>query len=335
MFPALPGPIRLTMFVLGMLATTLPAGAQTLRPESGTLVVVNKRANTASIIDVASGETISTLPTGRGPHEVAITSDGRTAVVTDYAGGNSLTVIDITRPAVVHTVDLSQYPRPHGIAVLPGDSVVAITSEASQNVVLVGESDGRIIRAIPTGQKGSHMLAVIGNGQRIYTANGAGTVSELDARRGTRTRILDVAPQLEAITVTRDGREVWVGSNSRGTVSVVDTRSGNVQTALPGFSWPYRIFITPDNDLTVIPDLRLHRVRFFDRATRRELDALDLPSAGPQGLTLGRDGRTLYLSLSQQNRVAVIDLQTKAVVRYISTGTGPDGVVYSPIVLRR
>ncbi len=335
MFPTLTFLTRATLVVLGMFMTTLPAGAQTLQPESGTLVVVNKRANTASIIDVASGETISTLPTGRGPHEVAITSDGRTAVVTDYAGGNSLTIIDITRPAVVRTVDLSQYPRPHGIAVLPGDSVVAITSEASQNVVLVSVSDGRIIRTIPTGQNGSHMLAVVGNGQRIYTANGAGTVTELDARRGTRSRVFDVAPQLEAITVTRDGREVWVGSNSRGTVSIVDTRSGNVEAALPGFSWPYRIFITPDNSLTIIPDLRLHSVRFFDRATRRELDALDLPSAGPQGLTLGGDGRTLYLSLSQQNRIAVIDLQTKQVVRHIPTGASPDGVVYSPIVLQR
>ncbi len=42
-----------------MLATTLPAGAQTLQPESGTLVVVNKRVNTASIIDVTSGETFT------------------------------------------------------------------------------------------------------------------------------------------------------------------------------------------------------------------------------------------------------------------------------------
>ena len=118
-------------------------------------------------------------------------------------------------------------------------------------------------------------------------------------------------------------------------MSIVDTRSGNVEAALPGFSWPYRIFITPDNGLTIIPDLRLHSVRFFDRATRRELQALDLPSAGPQGLTLGGDGRTLYLSLSQQNRIAVIDLQTKQVVRHIPTGAGPDGVVYSPIVLQR
>jgi DNA-binding beta-propeller fold protein YncE len=320
--------------LLAAALSAAPLAAQ-LRPETGTLVVVNKQANTASIIDVASGETVSTLPTGRGPHEAAISSDGRWAVVTDYAGGNSLTIIDVSRPAVARTANLSQYPRPHGIAFLPGDSLVAVTSEASQNVVFVRVSDGRITNAIPTGQSGSHMLAAVASGRWIYTSNGAGTVSELDVGAGRRTRILDVAPQLEAITVTRDGREVWVGSNARGTVSVLSTETGEVVETLPGFSWPYRIFITPDNRLAIIPDLRLHTVRFFDRATKRELQVLEMPGAGPEGLTLGGDGRTLYLSLSREDRVAVIDLESMEVVRYLQTGSGPDGIVFSHLILKQ
>jgi YVTN family beta-propeller protein len=332
--------IRSTLFRLGtsaIVATHVLAGtlAAQLRPEAGTLVVVNKRANTASVIDIMSGETVATLPTGRGPHEAAISSEGRWVVITDYSSGNSLTIIDVAQPAVVRTVDLSRYPRPHGIAFLPGDSLVAVTSEASQNVVFVRVADGAITGAISTGQGGSHMLAVVGGGRWIYTSNGAGTVSELDVVNGRRTRILDVAPQLEAITVTQDGREVWVGSNQRGTVSVVNTQTGVVEETIPDFSWPYRIFITPDDGLAIIPDLRLHTVRFFDRGTKRELDMLEMPGAGPQGLTMGGDGRTLYLSLNQQDRVAVIDLETKTVTRYIETGAGPDGIVYSPLASKR
>jgi len=66
---------------------------------TGTLVVVNKRASTATIVDVRSGATLATLPTGNGPHEVVIAKDGSRAVVTDYGGqtaGNSLTVIDVS-----------------------------------------------------------------------------------------------------------------------------------------------------------------------------------------------------------------------------------------------
>src|SRR5829696_6513416 len=50
---------------------------------SGTLVVTNKSPATATIIDVATGRALATLPTGNGPHEVVLSSNGRTAVVTD------------------------------------------------------------------------------------------------------------------------------------------------------------------------------------------------------------------------------------------------------------
>lgn len=322
--------------VVACLSTTclasIGAAAQSATNETGTLVVVNKAENTASIIDLATRRTVATLPTGTGPHEVALSGDGRWAVVTDYAGGNSLTVIDVSVPAVVRTIDLSRYPRPHGIAFLPGDSLVAVTSEASQNVVFAHVARGEIVNNVSTGQRGSHMLAVVGSGAVIYTSNGAGTVSELDVPRKARTRVMDVAPQLEAITVTKDGGEVWVGSNAEGTVNVVNTRTGETEHSLPGFSWPYRILITPDNAVAIIPDLRNHDLRFFDRVTKREIASVDFPGAGPQGLTLGGNRRTLYLSLNAENRIAVMDLETKEVTGYIPTGAGPDGIVYSPIV---
>ena len=43
---------------------------------------------------------------------------------------------------------------------------------------------------------------------------------------GTLLRSIDVPAQPEAINVTPDGREIWVGSNQTGKVSVVDPASG-------------------------------------------------------------------------------------------------------------
>ena len=37
-------------------------------PASGTLVVVNKGSNNTSVIDVASGLIVATVPVGRSPH---------------------------------------------------------------------------------------------------------------------------------------------------------------------------------------------------------------------------------------------------------------------------
>lgn len=313
-----------------------PANAQ-VPGLSGTIIVTNKSPSTATIIDVASGEALATLPTGNNPHEVVLSANGRTAVITDYGTGQSptLTVIDVPAKRVVRTISLGQYTRPHGIAYLPGDSLVAVTSEATQHVVIVAVASGEIKKAIPTQHQGSHMVAVTGDGRRAWTGDiGSNTVSELDIPAGTFLRSIDVPAQPEAINVTPDGREVWVGSNQTGKVSVVDPATGTVTTAAEGVSWPYRVLFTPDVATVVLPDLRNHEVRFLDRASRREMSRLSLPGAGLQGVIMTPDGRYLLESLSAQARVVVIDMRTRTIAGYIPAGQTPDGIAYTPNVNR-
>ena len=323
--------LTLVMSLSTSAATTPLYGQEGLE---GTLVVVNKGVATLTVIDVASGEIRGTVPTGQGPHEVVLTSDGSTAIVTDYgarSGGSTLTVIDVAGLSVVRTIDLERHTRPHGISVLPGDELVAVTSEASGHVVLVRIADGEIVSEIPTGHGGSHMLAMVADGRTIFTSNMAdGTVSRLDVASAAHTGSTEVAPRLEAIGVTPDGEEVWVGSNDEGTVSVVHTASGEVETALHGFEWPYRVLFTPDKRLVLLPDLGRHELRIVDRAAREELAVLEFPGDGPQGITLDADADYAFLSLSRAGRLVVVDLDRREVVRSIDTGPTPDGVAYTP-----
>ena len=160
--PRSPARLALIGTVALVAAFAEPAAAQSAQGRTGTLVVLNKGAATATFVDVASGETVATLPTGQGPHELAMTGDGRWAVSTDYAGGNSLTVFDVAGARVAGTVDLAAHPRPHGAFFLPGDSILAVTSEASRSVVLVQPFRGEILGTVGTGAEGSHMVAVTG-----------------------------------------------------------------------------------------------------------------------------------------------------------------------------
>lgn len=321
--------LLLSLVALSALASTAAAQVPGL---SGTLVVTNKSPSTATIIDVASGRTLATIPTGAGPHEVALSSDGRFAVVTDYSGqpGRTLTVIDIPASRVVRTIDLGTHNRPHGIVFLPGDSLVAVTSEASGNVVLVNVAAGTVSKAIATQGAGSHMVGVTGNGALAYTGNmGSHTVSELDLRTGKFTRSWTVPTTPEAINVTPDGKEVWVGSNATGKVTVIDVASGTVTTAAEGVRWPYRVLFTPDVNTVLLPDLRGEELRFVDRASKREISRLSFPGGGPQGITITPDGRYVFQSLSAQGRVAIIDMRTRTVVGHLTAGETPDGITYT------
>jgi len=302
----------------------------------GTLVVTNKTPSTATIIDIAGNKILATLPTGAGPHEVTISSDGSLAVVTDYGGAprRTLTVIDVPGLRVARTIDLGQYTAPHGIVFLPGDSLVAVTSEATRNVVVVNVVAGAVRRAIATEEAGSHMVGVTADATHAYTGNiGGNTVSELDLRAGRISRRFPVPAQPEAINVTPDGKEVWVGSNATGVVSVVDLATGSVSPAAEGFGWPYRVLFSPDTRTVMLPDLRREELRFVDRASKRELGRLPFPGGGPQGIAITPDGRYLFQSLSREGRIAIVEAAGRKVLGYLAAGETPDGVAFTARVI--
>src|SRR5205085_6331720 len=130
------------------------SGAQPLGRPTGTLVVSNMRDNTAMLLDASTGTPFVTLPTGEGPHEVAVSHDGRWALVSNYGvrerPGNSITVIDVVRRAVARTLDLGEVRRPHGMSFLPGDTLFAVTSEVSRAVLLIDFASGRVVRSLPS-----------------------------------------------------------------------------------------------------------------------------------------------------------------------------------------
>jgi YVTN family beta-propeller protein len=220
--------------------------------------------------------------------------------------------------------------------VLPGDSTVIVTSEMARAMVLVSIERG-VVGAIPTGQPGSHMVAVTADGRRGYTANvGSGSITELDIPGGAATRTLPVAPATEGIAVTPDGREVWVGSNGAHTVTVIDTESWKAVDTLPAAGLPYRVAISPDGETAVVPAPQAGVVRIFDVATRTERHAVSFGGGGgegaqPVGSTITADGRYAFVALQGTNEAAMVELMSGKELRRYATGAGPDGIaVYWP-----
>lgn len=213
--------------LLGVLSAGFAHSPDGSAPD-GLVIVADKQDHTATVLNAADGALVARLPVGVGPHEVATSRDGRWAVVTNYGDqatvGNSLSVIDLLGPTVARTIALGEHRRPHGVAFLPGDRKLAVTSETSQAVLVVDFASGAVEAAIPTAQPASHMLAVSPDGRRAYTANiAAGTVTEIDLERRSTGRTLAVAPMTEGIALSPDGTQLWVGSNQAHTVTIIDT----------------------------------------------------------------------------------------------------------------
>src|ERR1700722_15416450 len=98
-------------------AASFASGQETPSPA---LLVLHKGENAMAIIDPQTGKIFGHVPTGQDPHELAVSSDGKLAFASNYAGpgprgGNTLSVIDIGARKELHRVDLAPLSRPHGL----------------------------------------------------------------------------------------------------------------------------------------------------------------------------------------------------------------------------
>lgn len=332
------------------------------RPDSparaGMLVVANQQGASATVVNAATLQTIATLPVGNGPHEVAVSPDGRWAVVTIYgdraAPGNSLSVIDLAAPTPVvsRTIDLGQYTRPHGVAFALGGAKLAVTSEATQRLVIVDFASGRVDTALATNARGSHMVAVRRDGRRAWTANiQDGNVTEFDLELRRTVRSYPAESMDEGIAVTPGGSQVWVGSNDKHTVTVLEAASTKRLATLEGFGFPYRIGISRSGRVAVVNDPVSNRIWIYEVPTRKRLAEIDLAKvagitaptggqpgqtgAGPEGVTFDPIADFAYVTLHGTNQVAAVDLAQLKVVGFGPVGAGPDGIAYSVMTQRR
>ena len=325
--------------------------AQGNRP-TGTVIVSNMNDNSATVIDAATGNVLATLPTGEGPHEVAASNDGKWALVSNYGvrgkPGNTVTVIDVGNLAVVRTIELREDQRPHGMKFLPGDSLVAITSETSKSIILVDVRSGALVKRLPTNGRATHMLGVSAKGDRIAAGNIAdNTISIVSLTSTDEPKVIPVARQPEGIAITPDGNFAWVGSNRDSIVLVVDVRTGLAADTLRGFGLPYRLAVSPDGRRVVVTDPMKATIRVFDTNTRHERFVIDVPhdslvataevsgSPSPEGVVISRDSKWAFVTLQGRNRVATIDLERGKITGFAPTGTWSDGIAYSALVVKR
>lgn len=319
------------------LTLTLAVNVAALAQPNGTLLVLNKADDTAQFIAQPSGETVATVATGDGPHEAAVSPDGRWAVAANYEDrtASTVTVYDARTMEAVRTIDLGESRSPHGLAFVGDSPVLAVTCEGSAQLVLVDIETGQVEARIGTEARGSHMVAVTPDGARAFVANiPDGTVSAIDLTERKLLGVIPTGPGAEGIDITPDGREVWVTNRAADSVSVIDVAALEVIETVECAGFPIRCKATPDGARVLVSCATAGEVAVFDRATRKVteritvLDRGEGDDLGPIGVLITPDGTHAFVANSSRREVVVIDLGTLGVVARLETGNVPDGLAF-------
>lgn len=320
-------PTALAALCLFACAPTGGALAQT-----GTLLIGNKGENTLSFVDLASGRELGRAATGRMPHEIAISPDGRQAAVVAY-GGSTIDIFEVASRTRLRTIELAPNQGPHGLLWLSDGRIVA-TTERSRSLVVVDTRNGDRVSAIRTDQEGTHMVAVSPDRRHAYTANiGSGTVSVLDLGAGTKLRDIAVGGRPEGIALTPDGRTLWVGDLEGARVQAFDTRSFERVAEIATGPVPIRVLASPDGRWIVTSNLGCGCLTVIDARTRartRQIEVSGEQAAGQVTVLFSADGKRLYVAETGRNRIAEVALASGRVLRRLPAGAQGDGLAIAP-----
>ena len=122
------------------------------------LVVLNKDEDSVSFIELDNNRCLQVIPVGAHPHEIAATSDGGTAYVSN-AMGNSVSIIDTAAMEETGRIEHEDFQFPHDIKISPDDRKLYIAVTYANKIFIYERPSHGLLKIIPTGQRLSHMLA--------------------------------------------------------------------------------------------------------------------------------------------------------------------------------
>ena len=184
--------------------------------------------------------------------------------------------------------------------------------------------------------------AVRGDRALVYVPNsGSGTVSVIDQHTMTVIDTFPAGNEPQHVVPSYDLKTLYV---------IADVSPGNgaieidPKTGTPGRHRavvdPYNLYFTPDGKYAIVVAEYFKRLDFYDPHTWQLADSQLLPNCdGIDHIDFSADGRTMLASCEFANRVAVIDVATHQLVRFIeltqrSNGMpqdvklSPDGAVF-------
>ncbi len=280
------------------LGCILALDADNSAAQSFTLYVGNSRGDDISIVDLASLKVTGAIKAGERVHGVCLQADGKrlfATVETDH----TLRIIDTASRQTIATVKVSG--RPNQCAATPDGRYVAVPIRDGDSVDIIDVQQQKIVKNLPI--KEPHNALNTGSNRYIYVSSmGSHEVDLIDLEKMDYAAHIPVGGRPRPYVVSPDGNTIYVALADLHGFVIVD---------IPGKKVIERVEIPPEH------------------ATLRKLE-YETADTLTHGLELTPDGSELWVSSLLDDAMYIYDVKAKKVTGKVSTGMGPNWIVFTP-----
>jgi YVTN family beta-propeller protein len=301
-----------------------------------TLAVVEKVAGRVGFYST-DGKLLRQVKIGAHPHEIIQSPDKRYLYITDNgilwmhmagAGGNTISILDSVTTQKVGVIDLGNYRRPHGMDIDPRTNRMVSTIENPHGLLLIDLKTRKVLRKYDVQGEGPHMVVLDAKAEYAYVSNATSNAIAVVHLESGKVKLLPAKDRPQGGVMTPDGKTIYITLSNSNSIAVIDTPKQEITGTIPVGKGPARVVIG-ESGKSLIYNLQAGQaVGFVDIATRKETKVIPI-GGDPLSLTMSKDGKFVYAGIQDQDKIIVISVPERRIVRTIETPkqSGPDPVL--------
>ncbi len=244
---------------------------------------------------------------------------------------NTITVLDGKTDTVMRTIETCD--RPRHMEWNQDHTQIYVACGDSDVIGIVDISKFEMVDQLPYISDPEAFKIDWQRGQ-LYVSNeedAALSIYDLENRKVVAS--IEVGEEPEGVMITKDRSKVWVTSEASNLVSVIDIDQEQILADILVDARPRRFAAPPDEHEIWVTCELAGKVDIIDPKTYKVTGSIAFLPQGmrpeqvtPVGLVMTKDGKTAYVGLGRANHVAVVDVASREITKYILVGERPWGL---------
>ncbi|QDQ84473.1 YVTN family beta-propeller repeat protein [Paraburkholderia megapolitana] len=325
----------MSIFSLRRLTGTFAAGAAIVAAaglfsplvHANNVIVLNSGEATLSLIDEATRQVVSTVPTGKEPHHLMATPDNASLIVANSVSNNLLFVDPKTGKPQRWIENIED---PYQIGFSP-DRKWLVTTGLRLDRLDIYHFDGRdptLAKRLPLAVMPSHMAFTSDSKTVFVTLQVSGELAAIDLPTQTIKWKMKLGKVPAGLWLTPGEKYLLVGMTGADYVAVVDWKNQTIVKTIPTGKGAHNFRSLADGRHVAVSNRVASTISIIDEESLTNVGDITGLMPGPDDMELTADKRYLWVTFRFAKHVGIIDLSTRKLIQTIAVGRSPHGIYF-------
>ncbi len=249
----------------------------------------------------------------------AVTPDGKMVLATSPSD-NTLTVFDSKTGKQLTVIPVGKAPK--GVKITPNGTQAYVSNQDSAEISVIDLESLKLIASIRT-EKGPHNARFTRDGKIAYvTLQGGSGIGVIDTKSQKMINVIPVAGITgpHNLDLSKDEKTAFVRDFVHN-VAVLDLNSGKVIKVITVGNGHGGIDVAPNGKFAATGAIGDDHISIIDTKTLEQTDIK--VGNGPHGIRASKDSKWIYVTITKENLVVVINAETMKIEKKIAVGQFP------------